>query len=58
MYANLSSLQEKGCIKALSSLLAAPLELQYTAPELMDNFRSPLVLYGTEPLSTKHMGSL
>ena len=57
MYANLSS-NEKDGLKALSSLLVAPLELQYTAPALMNNFRSPLVLYGTEPLSKKLMGPL
>ena len=56
MYANLSSNENEG-LKALSSLLMAPLEFQYTAPALMNNFRSPLVIYGTESLSKRLMGS-
>ena len=46
MYANLKAGLE---VNGLSSLLLAPLELRYTAPVLMNNYRSPLVLYGTEP---------
>ena len=46
MYANLKDGLE---VNGLSSLLLAPLELRYTAPVLMNNYRSPLVLYGTEP---------
>ena len=57
MYANLPSLKEQDDPNVLSSLLLAPLELQYTAPALMNNFRSPLVLYGTESLSKRLMGS-
>ena len=41
-----------------SSLLMAPLELQYTEPVLMNNYRSPLVLFGTKPLKKKLMGPL
>ena len=48
-------LQEKD---VFSSLLEAPRELKYTAPALMNNFRSSLVLYGTEPPSTKLFRSL
>ena len=46
MYANKKDGLE---VNGLSSLLLAPLELRYTAPVLMNNYRSPLVLYGTEP---------
>jgi hypothetical protein len=46
MYANLKAGLE---VNGLSSLLLAPLELRYTAPVLMNNYRSPLVLYGTKP---------
>ena len=50
MHANFFPLQEKD---VLSSLSEAPPELKYTAPALMNNVRTPLVLYGTEPPSTK-----
>ena len=56
MYANLSSNENEG-LKALSPLLVAPPELRCIALALMNNFRSPLVLYGTEPLSKRRMGS-
>ena len=55
MYANKKDGLE---VNGLSSLLMAPLELQYTGPVLMNNYRSPLVLYGTKPLKKKLMGPL
>ena len=57
MYANLSSNENEG-LKALSHLLVAPPELRCVALALMNNFRSPLVLYGTEPLSKKKRTNL
>ena len=55
MYANLKDGLE---VNGLSSLLMTPLELQYTAPVLMNNYRSPLVLYGTGPNVKNLMGPL
>ena len=51
MYTNLSSLKEQDDPNTLSSLLVAPPALRCTATTLMNNFRSPLVLYVSEPPS-------